>query len=60
MIAPCAIVDAGGSVSLTFLPAESFADFQKLYLQSIRLREFASLVRTLGLDNVILCWIQVR
>ena len=33
---------------------ESFADFQDYYLQSIRLREFGSLVRTLGVDNVIL------
>ncbi len=55
LIAPCAIVDAGGSVSAD-IPAllNRLLIFKNYYLQSIRLREFASLVRTLGLDNVIL------
>jgi len=55
LIAPCAIVDAQGSVSAD-IPAllNRLLIFKDYYLQSIRLREFGSLVRSLGLDNVIL------
>jgi hypothetical protein len=55
LIAPCAIVDAQGSVSAD-IPAllNRLLIFKDYYLQSIRLREFGSLVRNLGLENVIL------
>lgn len=55
LIAPCAIVDAQGSVSAD-IPAllNRLLIFKDYYVQSIRLREFGSLVRNLGLDNVIL------
>jgi hypothetical protein len=55
LIAPCAIVDAQGSVSAD-IPAllNRLLIFENYYLQTIRLREFGSLVRSIGLENVIL------
>lgn len=55
LIAPCAIVDAQGSVTAD-IPAllNRLLIFKDYYLQTIRLKEFASLVHNLGLENVIL------
>src|ERR1700730_12219138 len=55
LIAPCAIVDAQGSVSAD-IPAllNRLLIFKDYFLQSVRLKEFGSLVRNLGLENVIL------
>lgn len=55
LIAPCAAVDAKGSV-FADIPAllNRLLIFETYYLQSVRLREFNSLVRTLGLENVVL------
>lgn len=55
LVAPCAAVRAGGSV-FADIPAllNRLLIFETYYLQSVRLREFNSLVRTLGLENVVL------
>ena len=58
LIAPCATVDrTPGSVSVsTDIPAllNRLLLFEDYYLQSIRLKEFESLVLNLGLENVLL------